>query len=340
MTNDPPFDPQLLDRYLAGELAGDERARVEAWLRSQPETSAILRELPHASLGDAARADTDAAWNALAARIAAESGDQLAARRAAQSPALSLATRGNRMWIRGAARVAAAFVLVFGGMTVWRGSQRSSGSLSAPRGREMTATLPDGTRLTLAAGSTATWPASFGRKTRDVTLNGQALFDVVHDASRPFRVHARGAVAEDVGTRFVVRAWPELTAVEVAVEEGIVALADSARARTDRGTTIRAGQRGRLAAGGQVRVTTDADAALAWTHGELAFDNRPLAEVLPEISRRFDVDVRADAAMAGRRLSARFAAQSLDDVLNALAASLDVRVERNGRAITLVPGSR
>ena len=340
MTNDAPFDAHQLDRYLAGDLTGDERAHVDAWLQSHRVTAAMLRDLPRAALGAAERVDTDSAWNALAARIGAENGDELGARRVARAAVSAPATRGNRAWIRGAAEIAAAFVLVFGGISVWRGMQRSGGSLTAPRGREMTAVLPDGTRLTLAAGSTASWSATFGRPTRDVTLQGQGLFDVVHDGAHPFRVHTRDAIAEDIGTRFVVRAWPELSGVEVAVVEGVVALADSLHAGTDRGVTIHAGQRGRLTPDGQVLVTADAGASLAWAHGELAFDNRPLSEVLPEISRRFDVEIGADSALADRRLSARFAAQSLDDVLNALAASLDVRVLTSGRVITLVPASR
>jgi transmembrane sensor len=152
-------------------------------------------------------------------------------------------------------------------------------------------------------------------------------------------VHSRNAVAEDIGTRFVVRGWPELAAVDVAVEEGIVALSDSVQPRADRATVLRAGQRGRLAAGGVI-VSTDADAALAWTHGQLVFDNQPLSEVLPAIGRQFDVEIRADAALTGRRLSARFAARSLDAVVNAVALSLDARVERSGRVITLTPAAR
>ena len=226
--------------------------------------------------------------------------------------------------------------MVTAGAAVWR-SGNTGGRLDAPLGHDITASLPDGTRITLAAGSHASWSASFGSRTRDVVLDGQGLFDVVHDAARPFRVHTRNAIAEDVGTRFIVRAWPEMDAVEVAVEQGVVALADSTRARTSRGTLLRAGQRGNLVAGDSVVVTADAEVALAWTRGELVFDNRALTEVLPAIGRRFDVDLRSDPALAHRRVTARFTAQSLDQVLNALAVSLDVRVETRGRTITLTP---
>ncbi len=55
-------------------------------------------------------------------------------------------------------------------------------------------------------------------------LEGEGYFEVTHDARRPFRVHAGDALTEDLGTRFVVRAYPELAAVDVAVAEGVVSL--------------------------------------------------------------------------------------------------------------------
>lgn len=336
MTDDVPLDPDQLDGYLAGDLSAAERERVEAWLHAHPMTAALASELPRAALGEAAGADTDASWQALSARLALAGEVDDVSRQRGFGGARRATVRP--WWHRTPARVAAAIALVIGGLATWRAtSNGGGGSLSAPIGRDVTATLPDGTRLTLAAGSRARWTAGYGKTNRDIGLDGEAYFDVVHDTAKPFRVRSRDAVVEDIGTRFVVRAWPELPAVEVAVEEGLVALTDSVHARADRGTVLHAGERGRLASSGQVRISPDADAALAWTRGQLVFDNEPLRTVLPAISRRFDVDLRADSAIATRLLSARFAAQSLSEVLDAIAVSLDVRVVTSGRTITLLP---
>lgn len=331
----PPPDDLVLDRYLAGELSGDELVALESWLRANPGASARIRALPGAAFGTAVAPDTDASWQALATRI--NTTDDLASRRET-SERVTRPRWSARAWMR----VAAAAVLVISGGVVWRLSATAArgGELDAPLGREMTATLPDGSRLTLAAGSHASWTASYGSTAREIRLEGEALFDVVHDAARPFQVRTRDAVAEDIGTRFVVRAWPELSSVEVAVEEGIVALTDTAQASSARRTLLRAGDRGRLEANGQVTVTTDADAVLAWTHGQLAFENEPLRIALPAIGRRFAVTLRADSAIVSRRLTARFAAQSLPEVLDALALALDVKVVTTGNVITLTPPSR
>ncbi|WP_396224552.1 FecR domain-containing protein [Gemmatimonas sp.] len=334
MTNDAEFDPLLLDRYLAGDLSPADRARVEAWLNAHPRDAQLLREAPRASLGAAQAIDTDAAWRALSARLQAPAQDDLAARRDRLTGSAS--RRSVAPWARRVAAVAATMLLMIGGVATWQATR--GGSITAPIGRDVSAQLPDGSRVTLAAGSRLRWGGSFGRGARDVALEGEGYFDVVHDDTRPFRVRTRNAVAEDVGTRFVVRAWPELPAVDVAVEEGIVALMDTVRPRVERATLLHAGQRGRLLASG-VQVTSDVASALAWMRGELVFDESPLSEVLPAIGRRYDVTISADPALAQRRLTARFAAQSLDEVLAALRLALGVRITTSGRTVSLTPAA-
>jgi ferric-dicitrate binding protein FerR (iron transport regulator) len=88
-----------------------------------------------------------------------------------------------------------------------------------------------------------------------------------------------------------------------------------------------------------VQVTSDVASALAWMRGELVFDESPLSEVLPAIGRRYDVTIAADPALAQRRLTARFAAQSLDEVLAALRLALGVRITTSGRTVSLTPAA-
>jgi transmembrane sensor len=336
MPHDAPPDELLLDRYLAGELTGDALSRVENWLAAHPATAARLRTLPEAALGEFPLWSTDASWQQLSSRIASH--DELGSRRSRAEPAGPVRIASRTPWLR----VAAVAAVLLAGVTTWRmrTPAMAGGRVDAPIGRDVTATLPDGSTVLLTAGSHATWSVDFGTASREIQLHGEALFDVVHDAARPFRVRTRDAVAEDIGTRFVVRAWPELMRVDVAVEEGIVALSDTVHAPAARGILLRAGDRGQLQADGRVTVTADADAVLARSRGQLVFDNEPLRTVLPAIGRRFGVTVRADPALVERRLTARFAGQSLRDVLEALALSLGVRAVTADSAITLVPVAR
>jgi ferric-dicitrate binding protein FerR (iron transport regulator) len=65
--------------------------------------------------------------------------------------------------------------------------------------------LADGTTVTLAAQSALHYTAGFGKKERDVFLNGEARFDVARKSDYPFRVHEGDIVATVLGTIFNVK---------------------------------------------------------------------------------------------------------------------------------------
>ncbi|MCU0634241.1 MAG: FecR domain-containing protein [Gemmatimonadaceae bacterium] len=314
------LDPLLIDRVLADAASPADQAAVAAWAAADPRRGEWLAALRAAS-ARGPRVDVDAAWSQLATRLSP------ATVRAITSARSQRPDPRRRRLAAVAAVAAVALVSVIG----WR--RYATMELSAPLGQRVSATLPDGSTITLSAGSRARWPRRFTPR-RDVQLDGEAYFDVVHDAAHPFRVLARHGIARDVGTRFVVRAWPERAVVDVAVDEGIVDLS-SATSRTV--TRLVAGQRGAVDSAGRVVVTPDAATVLSWVRGELVFDNAPVGEALAAIGRWYGVTLRADEAMASRRLSARFAQQSLEQLLDALGLALDARVTRTGPVITLSP---
>jgi transmembrane sensor len=217
----------------------------------------------------------------------------------------------------------------------------------APRGQaggRLAVDLPDGTRVLLHAGSRLRYPPTLGAAgaARDVWLDGEGYFEVRHDAARPFRVHARDALAEDLGTRFVVRAYPELATVDVAVAEGVVALRRQPPAGSRRPTgdsaVIRAGQRGTLPVTGgapTVEPAGDLTRFIGWTAGTLALDGGTLAEALPRFERWYDVNVvLADRRLASRQVVARFRNEPLAQAIDELAIALGARVSRSGRTVT------
>lgn len=285
-------------------------------------------------------AETDAAWRALAARVASAPALATTSAEATVVPITAAASvRHGRPWRRLTSLAAAAVLAVSAGLS-WQYRRNAFREVTAPAGQRVAVQLPDGSHLTLAAGSHARWRTDFGDRARDVYLTGEAVLEVVHDTTRAFRVYTGNAVVEDIGTRFLVRAWPEQAGVDVLVTEGIVALADTTTARRTaplQRTTITAGQRGVLRADGTVQVTPADTAALAWMNGALHFDNAPLREALPIISRWYAVNVDADPALMERRLTGHFVQQSLPQLLDALALALDVRVRRDSGGVHLQP---
>lgn len=91
-------------------------------------------------------------------------------------------------------------------------------------GQKITTVLPDGSRVRLNADSKLIVPASFEGQTREVTLIGEAFFDVAHDESRPFLIHTGDVFTKVLGTSFNVRAYPDEKNIQVVVESGKVSV--------------------------------------------------------------------------------------------------------------------
>jgi len=170
-------------------------------------------------------------------------------------------------------------------------------------GEQRSLLLADGSRATLNTASTIEVILKKGR--REVRLvQGEALFEVAHDAARPFVVRAGNALLKDVGTQFNVDIRSNGTTVtvvegEVAVDSA--ATSESAAAQSGIGDTVEALI---LRANDRVLVTpagvgtpqrgVNVAASVAWIQRQLMFEHRPLGEVAEEFNRynkdRIDID--------------------------------------------------
>jgi transmembrane sensor len=340
------MDWRIIDRHLAGDATPADEAELRRWLAEGPGNEDLLNELRamHSpTRGRSGRTwNVDAAWSRLAGRTAEE--------RAAGPLALEPRPAARRMQRRviawpavasaSAAVVAAGFVAMLWRTPTLVDAPKTVATVpervyTSARAQQLRLTLGDGTRVVLNAGSTLRHAVTFATTSRDVELEGEAHFDVVHDETRPFRVHARGGVAEDLGTRFVVRAYPESPALQVVVAHGTVSLARDGASADAR--VLAPGQLGRLEPDGRVSVeqVADVDRWTSWTQGALVLDGLSLAQAAAEIGRRFDVRVVVpDESLARRRVSARFRDEPLPRVLDAL--SLALGAEWSGDGVMVV----
>ncbi|MEP4134946.1 MAG: FecR domain-containing protein, partial [Cyclobacteriaceae bacterium] len=90
-------------------------------------------------------------------------------------------------------------------------------------GQKITTRLPDGTVVTLNAGSELQFPDQFQGDSRNVSLKGEAFFDVKHNPEKPFLVHTSDDQVRVLGTSFNIRSYSEDSAVFVSVATGRVA---------------------------------------------------------------------------------------------------------------------
>ena len=186
--------------------------------------------------------------------------------------------------------------------------------------------LADGSRITLNTASTV--ELAFSDKARRVRLvRGEALFEVAHDASRPFLVDAGSARFRALGTAFNVRLRPDV--VELTVTQGVVGVvAEAGRAETTVSAKIAAGG-GAVVRSGAVAPTALDDQHLrqrtAWQEGVLEFDGESLAQVVGEFNRyRQKPIVIGDARLEALRMGGRFEVDEADKFLAALTSSFPI----------------
>ncbi len=342
MSDHKPVDQFLLERYVAGECSPREQHLVDGWLAADAGRQALVdeaRAIWERSARPLEEFDSRRAWESVRRQLRAG------------SSRLRIASAGRRVSEQRVATrigaVAAAAVLVLGlGYAIGADTHHGQVSVSvtgreyatAPGQRE-TVTLGDGTKFTLAPASRLRLAGDFGHAAREVYLEGEANFAVAHDASRPFVVNASGAIVRDIGTQFDVRRYPGEPIVRVVVAEGMVALAAGGARRY---RPLRAGDLA-IVADTTVAVTHDADVAAltGWSHGELTFRNRPLGEVVVDLSRWFGVDVQlADPGLARRLVTATVTDEPVGAAMDVLAPAFGTIWERRGTTIVLRPLSR
>lgn len=190
--------------------------------------------------------------------------------------------------------------------------------------------LPDGTSVHLNTNSRIAIAFTSERR-RVELLQGEALFDIAHDA-RPFRVRTSGAVIEDIGTRFNVRLDENL--INVAVIEGQVRIGITPNANTSDDQWPRVAV-DTLNAGESVSISSRAGAheppvvelpsdevlagRLAWTTGMLQFRGVALSEAVREFNRYNVRQLRiADPEIGRMRIGGQFLATGPERFAHAL----------------------
>jgi transmembrane sensor len=96
--------------------------------------------------------------------------------------------------------------------------------IKVPMGGMTNVQLPDGSTIILNAGSKLTYKNTFDARHREITLSGEAFFDVVKDPAHPFVVITPTIKIRVLGTRFNVRSYPGDKTSEASLLRGIIEL--------------------------------------------------------------------------------------------------------------------
>ena len=161
-------------------------------------------------------------------------------------------------------------------------------TVTIPYGREAIVCLPDGSLAHLHPGSRLTFPNAFLGDTREVYLEGEAYFDVTHDADHPFIVNTKHCATRVLGTEFDVTAYADRPACVTLVSGHVEVGQPGGKPKR-----ILPGQSATVETDGSLSVRqADTEPFTMWRDGFLYFDNVSLEEILKEIGRQFNINVR------------------------------------------------
>jgi transmembrane sensor len=298
------------------------RQSFESWLRRDPRNRRAFDELSKV-------------WDALDG-LAEAKRDEKIATFSAQSRRFT-AFRGARWWAATAAAVLLAAIAV-----AWLQKGHEFQTLATAVGQQRSVSLADGSIVTLNTNTIL--ETNLRSRFREIYLRkGEAHFQVAHDRSRPFLVHAGDAVVRAVGTQFEVRVMGDQH-VDVVVNEGRVEVTAAAPPRdfgipgarpAERAPgirSLRAGQHLSTASTGYTVTPVNSEqlsSALAWRDGAIVFDGQPLSQAVTEIERYTDARiVVSDPATANLKVGGRFRTRDIQEFFDALQTALPVTVRR------------
>jgi ferric-dicitrate binding protein FerR (iron transport regulator) len=320
----------LLPRYLSGGLEPTELARFQQALDKHPELQKELADYEKIwqggrALGQEAAYDLDAEWEQMHRQL----------------PGFGTVEEGKvrrLSLLQTVYRIAAILVL---GLILGLGSymvlRLTATTQVVARDALVPVVLPDGSELLLNHHSKISYHKKFDGNKRQVRLSGEAYFEVARDPDRPFVIHAGSAQVEVLGTSFNVQAYRDAERVEITVESGVVAL--SAKGEPGEQIVLKAGNSGSYES--QEKALTLYPSVdrnkLGWKTQELFFDHTPLGEVAEVISHSYHVDVEIpNSQLQLCPLTASFEGQDLESVLEVLAFTMDLEIEKNNGQIRLL----
>lgn len=197
------------------------------------------------------------------------------------------------------------------------------------RGGEYKLILADGTKVWLNADSWLEFPVKFVGYQREVSVKGEAYFEVAKDSLHPFVVSTDKAKVRVLGTAFNVRAYPE-DAYRTTLLEGSVEI-------VHRGETVKLKPNEQWILDGEIGqvAVVEPRVVSGWVNGSFAFENELLTVVFQELERWYDVEVFiANAKLEELRFTGIFPRYgSMDKVLEIIGLATGVSCQVNDRAV-------
>ncbi len=344
--------------WLSGEEGGDRKAAavIEAEAPEMVAQWRALKESGSEAVGMEAEVDLERAWEKVSSRadeessrsprqsreagLMTETGRQqpLPGRRVAtalqnkalQNKTLQDKTLQNKALLRKTARIAAMVLSVTAlGWLLFNTGRAAKVTVAKSGGeKNIEIVLTDGSRVFLNSHSTLRYAKNFGEEARQVSLSGEAYFEITEREGQPFVIDAGRAQIVVVGTSFNVITENESNELEVFVASGSVMVKGE---EGSAGMTIPADYVGRISERGSSMELNTNHNYLGWHTGMLSYDGERLEVVFQELKRAYNLEIRAaDEEINEFLLTSPFERQPNDTIVKLICTTFNLHYIREG----------
>ena len=345
------MDSKLLEKFFSGACSPEEVAAVLAWFEKEelePGQEQELYQLWQEAEPQQPEFASDTARILAGLRQAIDSPEAAPARDEAASAEERDDIHPNRQWT-GVLKVAAAVLLPLGlvGLLLYYFAAAESAGprlvqQEAPRGTRKTIRLADESTITLHPGSQITYPEPFAADKREITLRGEAFFEVAQHRRRPFRVRTGPLTTQALGTSFNIRYRLTEQSLAVALATGSVQVIAAAPGGASPVARLQPGQQlvyDRVDRGYAVRPY-DSREVLGWRQGVLYFKKANLRQVVAQLENWYGVEIQIESQGNSPEkewlYTGAYDNQRLEDVLTGISFVKDFTYEKKGNKILLM----
>lgn len=331
----------LIIKMIQGEASPEEQRIAQKWIESSAENRKVYENYRNLLLLTDTRKvtyDADKAWEKLHARINASN--------QGTAPGRNPAKRSRQIKRYAAVSgIAAMFLMAIGLFSVLN-KQPEALQLSSGQTVIEDFRLPDGSMAALNENTVIKYPEWFSGQLREIAIFGEAFFEIEHNKSKPFVIHASGIDIKVVGTSFVVEARPDNDFVKVIVNTGKVLVyrsgLDPEQAETS-GQMLTAGEIATYSreTGQIVRGVNDNLNYMSWKTGVVLFNETRMSEVIKALGSKYNVSfIVNDPDLLNQRLTARFEKESLDQALETLRLIFKIDADVQDSKVYLSPSGQ
>ena len=203
-------------------------------------------------------------------------------------------------------------------------------------GENRTLELPDGSIITLNGNTSISFPQRFSDELREVSLSGEAFFDVTHDADRPFIVSTdNGMKIQVLGTTFNVKSYPEDEQIETTLVSGKVKVVEEKDNKT---VMLNPSQRATYDKNEDKIIIdrVEPQNLTSWRQGKLIYDETPIYQVIKDLQRRHKVFITvASPEIMNYKYTGVFDNLNIEQIMDLFEVSSPILYKKNNNKITL-----